>query len=210
MNPLYKNEACIENFEEACIAFNNGAHQIELCSRLDLDGCTPHHHDIINCLERLNMRVKVMIRPTAGSFVISTADIEAMKKEMITMKDLEVQEVVFGMTTVERRLDLDQIAALRDHAYPMEVTIHKAIDTSSDILADTDQLIKMGGIKSILSSGGRPTALEGLSTLREMIKLASDDIQIIPAGKITWENVNNIHELLQNNIYHGRRIVPLD
>ena len=34
-------EACVETLEEALQAEKNGAHRIELCSRLDLDGLTP-------------------------------------------------------------------------------------------------------------------------------------------------------------------------
>ena len=34
-------EACVETVEQAIKAEKNGADQIELCSRLDLDGLTP-------------------------------------------------------------------------------------------------------------------------------------------------------------------------
>lgn len=207
MDLSYRKEACIENFEEAQNAAQKGADQVELCSKLHLDGCTPDRHDITRCLAELDILIKVMIRPVAGSFVTSLETIKIMKSEIKEMKNLEVKEVVFGLTTINQRLDIEQIATLRDIAYPMGVTIHKAIDTSSDILSDLDLLIQLGGIKSVLTSGGKSTANEGMDILRQMLDMAGDDIEIIPAGKITFENVDALHETLQAKVYHGRRIV---
>jgi len=210
MNLSYQKEACVENFDEAWLAQHHEAIQAELCSRLDLDGCTPDRHDITRCLEELDMHIKVMIRPVAGTFVASEETFAIMKTEILEMKNLQVQEVVFGMTSIDHRLDIGQIAILRDLAYPMNVTIHKAIDSSIDILADLDLLKQLGGIKSVLTSGGKNTAQEGADMLIKMIDLAGEDVEIIPAGKITYDTVDALHQQLYASVYHGRRIVKLD
>ena len=204
----YTKEACIENFEEALLAQQHGAHQIELCSQLHLDGCTPPKDDVIRCLEELDIHTKVMIRPVAGSFAVTEEVYDQMKSEIIAMKNLGVQEVVFGLTRPDSRLDMNRITTLRDLAHSMDITIHKAIDTSVDILEDLEKLMELGGIKSVLTSGGHNTALAGQSVLRSMIEIAAD-IDIIPAGKITFQNIEDIHRSLNAKIYHGRRIVPL-
>jgi len=209
MNSNYSKEACIESFLEAQAAESHGAKQVELCSRLDLDGCTPHLEDIKKTLHFTNLVIKVMIRPRGGSFVMTTEEISLMKDQIDQMKELQVHEVVYGMSSTDDRLDIDQIARLRDRAFPLPVTIHKAIDSSPEILEDLSKLLQLGGIKSVLTSGGQATAMEGQHMLRDMMSLTGDQIEIIPAGKITHDNVEVLHTLLQAKTYHGRRIVPL-
>lgn len=209
MKPSYRKEACVENFKEATVAVDRGADQIELCSLLHLDGCTPLLNDVARCLDQLEVHTKVMIRPSVGSmsFHLPVEIYQVMKDDIIAMKDYQVEEVVFGLTTSDHRLDLQRIAQLRDLAYPMAVTIHKAIDTSVDILSDLQALKELGGIKSVLTSGGHPTAAEGSSILKEMITIAGDEIEIIPAGKITPDNIEALHSTLLASTYHGRKIV---
>ncbi len=44
-------EACVESLNEAILAEKLGAHRLELCSRLDLDGLTPDYNLIENEIE---------------------------------------------------------------------------------------------------------------------------------------------------------------
>ena len=99
------------------------------------------------------------------------------------------------------------ISKLRDWAYPMKVTVHKAIDACLDPLYEVERILQAGGIKSILTSGGRKTAIEGADVLRAMIELCAGKIEIISAGKITLDNLNVIHDLIGGHTYHGRKIV---
>ena len=56
-------EACVERLDEAILAEKNGADRIELCSRLDLDGLTPHRNMIQDVINSVKIPVKVMISP---------------------------------------------------------------------------------------------------------------------------------------------------
>jgi len=205
---FYIKEACVGNFDEAMAAQRSGAGQIELCSHLELDGCTPYVEDVRACIEQLSIPTKVMIRPKAGPFQVTDETFMKMKQEISFMKELGVSLIVYGMTTPDDRLDISRIEQLRDHSYPMLITIHKAIDTSVAILEDLDALTQLGGIHSVLTSGGATTAQEGMDTLLQMKRLAGSRIEIVPAGKITEANVDHIHEQLGLKTYHGRRIVP--
>jgi len=40
-----------------------------------------------------------------------------------------------------------------------------------------------------------------------MIQIAKDQLTIIPAGRITNQNLQKIHESIGASEYHGRRIV---
>lgn len=62
-------EACVDSLPQALRAQALGAHRIELCSRLDLDGLSPSPQTILAALSQLKIGVKVMIRPRPGSFI---------------------------------------------------------------------------------------------------------------------------------------------
>lgn len=204
-NPII--EACVETLKEAVSAEQNGAHRLELCSRLDLDGLTPDIELTKQVLEKVSIPVKVMIRTRGGDFVYSDEEIESMKNEISIFKMMGVQGVVFGMLMDDNNLNLDQIKQLAELASPLEVTIHKAIDETPDILSATIELIEIGNITSILSSGGASTAIKGKEILRKMIETTGASITIIPAGSITDSNLNQVHQLIRAREYHGRRIV---
>jgi len=88
----------------------------------------------------------------------------------------------------------------------MQVTFHKAIDDTKNILQSTLQLREIG-INRILTSGGEATAIEGAETLLKMIEIAGDRMKIIVAGKVTYENFEEIQTLIPSGEYHGRRLV---
>lgn len=205
---MIKKEACVESYEEALMAQRFGAHQIELCSNLAQDGLTPHQQDIVNCLEHLDIHVKVMIRPFSESFVLKNVDdLKIVRKQINDVKFLGAKEVVLGYVTKRAELDIIAISRLRDLAYPMDVTIHKAIDSCKDPLLEVQKMASLGGIKSILTSGGAATALKGVDILRDMIDVSENHLEIISAGKITDDNLMVLHGLIQGQTYHGRKIV---
>lgn len=203
----YQIEACVGSYEEANKAERRGADQIELCSALDKDGLTPFTTDIEKCLTELSAPIKVMIRPYEGSFITQAEHLTMMKSEIKRMKEIGIERIVLGLTTAEGTLDMAALSDLRDIAPSMKITVHKAIDTCVDPVVEVAALLKAGGFDSVLTSGGAKTALEGASVIKEMIALASDDIDIISAGSITNANLSIIHDLLGGRYYHGRRIV---
>ena len=175
-------EACVETFEEAVQAEIKGADRIELCSRLDLDGLTPDLNLNKKVIDKLSIPVKVMIRPRAGNFIYSEAELKKMKDSILIFKKLKIQGVVFGVLDEENCLNLHQIKTLTEFATPLEVTIHKAIDLCPDLISSVEALKTIDGITSILTSGGANTAIEGKEMLRKMIELTESSLTIISAG----------------------------
>jgi len=203
----YRLEACVNGFAQAISAQNAGAHQVELCSRLDLDGLTPTRSDIEQCLAQLNIPTKIMIRPTSGNFVTDDKTLDKMISEIKEVKSMEVRHIVLGLTTQDHMLDLDSLCTLRDIAFPMAVTIHKAIDTCLDPIQEVERLVRTGGFHGVLTSGGASTAVEGAPIIKKMIALSIGEIDIISAGSITQDNFLFIHEVINGISYHGKRIV---
>jgi copper homeostasis protein len=200
-------EACVETFDEAISAQQRGAHRIELCARLHLDGLTPAPDLIKRCCAKLTIPVKVMIRPRPGGFVYSERELLAMEYQIALAKKLGASAVVFGLLTDNGCIDYGSVTKLVKAASPLQVTFHKAIDLMEDPALGVAQLIEIQGLTHILSSGGKPTALEGAEVIRRMITLAKQNVKIIVAGKVSSENVHEIAALTGAEEFHGRRIV---
>ena len=199
-------EACVESFEKALEAQSNGANRIELCENLVVGGTTPSYGTVKICLEKLNIPIFPMIRARGGNFVYSKDEIEIMKEDIKIFKELGVKGVVLGCLTSDNKIDLEFTKELVDLAYPMEVTFHKSIDEILNPLDYIDDLVNIG-IKRILTSGGKATALEGKDLINEMIKKSNGRLKIVVAGKVTKENLNGLSNLISADEFHGKLIV---
>lgn len=200
-------EACVETPEEALMAWKRGAHRIELCSRLDLDGLTPPLEMVRKVCSEVNIPVMVMIRPRPGDFTCTAGELAVMKEQIAASGAAGAAGVVFGLLTKDHRIDIPRTSALAERAGNLGVTFHKAIDRLVDPVEGVRILKKINGIRRILTSGGKETAEQGAQVIREMIHAAGGQITIVAAGKITTENRIRIASLTGAAELHGRRIV---
>lgn len=199
-------EACVESFEKALEAQNKGANRIELCENLAVGGTTPSYGTVKICLEKLNIPIFPMVRARGGNFNYSKDEIEIMKEDIKLFKKIGVKGIVLGCLTNDNKIDLETTKELVDLAYPMEVTFHKAIDEISNPLDYINALIDIG-IKRILTSGGKATALEGKDLINDMIRKSNKKLKIVVAGKVTKENLSELSSLISSDEFHGKQIV---
>jgi copper homeostasis protein len=200
-------EACVETLEEALAAQSRGAHRVELCSELAQDGLTPSEELTRECLRQLNIPIMAMVRPRGGNFVYSEEEIQQMEREILFFKKSGVAGVVFGLLTAVGTIDIENTRRLTKLAFPLEVTFHKAIDYSDDILKSFQELNAISEITRVLTSGGMDTAWNGQLVLKTMNDLPSRKIKIIAAGKVIPENRVQIAEATGITELHGKRIV---
>jgi copper homeostasis protein len=200
-------EACVETLEDALAAEQRGANRIELCSALDQDGLTPSPELTRQCVQNLSIPVMAMVRPRGGNFVYSEAEILQMESEIEFFKQSGVAGVVFGLLTDDSAIDVENTRRLAKLASPLEVTFHKAIDYSNDILQSFQELNAIDGITRVLTSGGMDTAWNGRHILKQMQELPNRRIKIIAAGKVLPENRTQIAEFTGATELHGKRIV---
>jgi copper homeostasis protein len=199
-------EACVETFEEALKAEQQGADRIELCSDLKNDGLTPAYELMQKTCSTLKIPVMVMIRPRPGNFVYSSAEIQIMKQHIDLAKEAGVAGVVLGLLTPDHKIDLENTRMLAEYADPLPVTFHKAIDMMGNPVEGIKSLKGIKGIKRVLTSGGKATAKEGSETIRNMIREAGEEIIILVAGKVTHENIEEIQHLTGGMEFHGKKI----
>ena len=203
--PLF--EACVESLADALAAEQRGAHRIELCSALDQDGLTPSRELIEQCLQQLSIPIMVMIRPRGGDFVYSDTEVALMQEEIAFCKQAGVAGVVFGLLTREGEIDIGNTERLIRAAQPLDITFHKAIDCSQDVLTSFRALNALEGITRVLTSGGCETAWDGREMLKAMNAMTGRRIAIIAAGRLLPENRERLSDFTGIWELHGKRIV---
>lgn len=199
-------EVCVENLAEALEAEKRGADRIELCDNLSFGGTTQSYGTIKKALEKLKIPVFPIIRPRGGDFFYTEDELEIMKEDIKMCKSLGAEGVVLGMLTLDKKIDFSLVKEFVELAHPMEVTFHKAIDELENPVEAVEGLIN-AGVKRILSSGTKVTALEGAEILNKMIEKADGRIIIVVAGRVTAENFQEVFEKIPAFEYHGKKIV---
>lgn len=199
-------EVCVESFSEALAAEKRGADRIELCDNLYLGGTTPSYGTIKMAMEKLTIPAFPIIRPRGGNFHYSKEEIEIMKEDIKVCKSLGAKGVVLGVLTADNKVDFETLKELVELASPMEVTFHKAVDELENPVEVIDRFVEIG-VKRILSSGTKETALEGKDILNAMIKKADNRITILIAGKVTSDNFEEVAAAIPSTEYHGKKII---
>jgi copper homeostasis protein len=184
-------EICVGDLESALAAEQGGADRVELCDNLSVGGTTPSAGCIAEACRRLAIPVHVLIRPRAGNFVPSQAELAAMRFDIEMARELGAAGIVLGVLRPDASIDRDHTAALVELARPMSVTYHKAFDQTPDSEQALEVLIALG-VDRVLTSGGRPTAAEGMNVLKRLVAHAHSRIAILAGGRLSRENLEPI------------------
>ena len=200
-------EVCVDNLDNAVKAFKKGADRIEFCSNLKEDGLTPNFNDLKQIKSLVSVPIRVMIRPHSKSFEYNDNDIAKMTESIKFCKKENFDGVVLGCLNEHNELDIEKINYLAQIAKPLNVIVHKAIDLTNSPIESLKNLFELNIINGVLTSGGYQTAELGMSVLKNMVDISPKDFEIISAGKITYKNINFLHEKIQGKYYHGRKIV---
>ncbi len=187
-----KVEICSNSRRSAEHAKAGGADRIELCSRLEVGGTTPSPEDIAYCVRQLQLRTHVLVRPREGNFTYSDAEFALICEEVEMCKRAGAHAVVVGFLTPDGRIDVAKTRHIVELAAPMEVTFHRAFDEmTEEPLVALEKVIGCG-CHRILTSGCKPTAEEGIDTLRQLVHQAAGRITILAGAGVTPANAAHI------------------
>jgi copper homeostasis protein len=204
-------EACIETLEEGIQVCQKGVHQLEVCSRLDLDGLTPSTSFVNQLSGAVKVPLKIMIRPRGGDFFYTQDEIASMVADISRFKASKVDGFVTGALVKTEdgdiKTDMKAMIQLCKAAFPFPVTMHKAIDCCTDIRKEVQALKGISNVRFILTSGGQAKALSATAMLCDLQKIAGASIEIIAAGKVTQANIDALRKETGLTYFHGRNIV---
>src|SRR5690606_32573851 len=185
-------EVCANSLQSALNAQRAGADRIELCAELGVGGITPS----LGCLKmvrgQLDIPIHVLIRPRSGHFVYTDLEFDVMLADIEACGELGVEGIVSGVLLEDFSLDVERTAVLLERAGPMHFCFHRAFDWIANPLLALKQLEGMG-VATVLSSGGMPTALEGLPHLERYQRNSS--MEIMAGGGVTAGQVERFREV---------------
>lgn len=194
-------EICVDNAEGLLAAIEGGADRIELCSALSVGGLTPSY-GLMELAGRQPIPVTAMIRPRAGNFIFSRQELEIMKADIDAARAANLAGVVLGANLPDGQLDRATLEVLVEHAKGMDLTLHRAFDMVANQPDALETAIELGFAR-ILTSGGRPTAIEGIAVLAELIEQAQRRITIMPGSGIRPDIAPRLLEQLDVTELHA-------
>ena len=185
---MIKIEICCSSIESALTAQKFGASRIELCSEIFLGGITPSIGLIESCKKDLKIPIRVLLRPRGGDFNYNDEEIKVIINDLTRLKDLEVEGVVIGLSDEKGAIPLPKLEKILNIIDgKMNLTFHKAFDYLKKPFQDLKTLVEFG-FDTILTSGGKKTAEEGINFINKLRSVANGKISIMPGGGINSEN----------------------
>lgn len=197
----YSFEVCANSVESCIAAEQGGAVRVELCASIPEGGTTPSYGEIRQARNRIDIALHVIIRPRCGDFLYTPLELERMLYDIEVSRSLGVDGVVFGCLTPDGDVDMEAMSRLIKSSEGMAVTFHRAFDMCRDQSAALEQIISLG-CSRVLTSGGAPTALEGVSVLQKMVEQAAGRIVIMPGCGINDQNIMQIAEQTGASEFH--------
>lgn len=179
------------NYESALLAAKYGADRIELCDNEHEGGTTPSYGTLKSARTNISIPIFPMIRPRGGDFIYSDDEFNIMKEDIALCKQMGFEGVVFGLLKDNGSIDIERTSILVEHAYPLDVTFHRAFDRSKDPFKALEQIIECGCTR-ILTSGQHQTATEGVAIIKALITLADDRIIIMPGSGVRSHTIQTL------------------
>jgi copper homeostasis protein len=202
VSSTYLLEIAAQTVGAALAAERGGAHRIELCADLAVDGLTPGEELMRLVRAQVRLPIFAMIRPRAGDFAYSTAEFERMRRDIAIAKRLGMNGVVFGLLTNDRGIDVQPAKELIQQAQPLPVTFHRAFDACANLTESLEDVIETGATR-ILTSGGASSADKGAGVLAILIAAARERIAILPGGGINAANIVSVAEQTGAREFHS-------
>ena len=194
-------EICVETSSFAEAAARGGAHRLEVCDRLDLDGMTPQYGVVESALAS-KASVVVMLRDRID-FLSGSDGARSLLGPLREFASLGVQGVVFGFLQSDGRLDLESNRRLLDAAkeHELETVFHRAIDAADEPILVATQLAELG-FDRVLSAGGASSIEEGWEQFCRM-RGAAPSLNWMPGGGARSANIVRLLERLQPTDIHS-------
>jgi copper homeostasis protein len=198
----FKLEVIAFDIESCFIAQKCGATRIELCDNQGEGGTTPSQGFINQAREKISIELFPIIRPRGGDFLYTGDEFEIMKTDVVICKEMGCDGIVTGILNSDGSVDKKRMKVLTNLAYPMSVTFHRAFDRTNDAFKALEDIIEIG-CERILTSGQKPTAMEGIDLIEALVNKADNRIIIMPGSGIKSDNIIEIAQKTKAQEFHS-------
>ena len=196
-------EACVTTIDEAREVIEAGADRLELCRDLSTGGLTPPLEQVRAVRDLTDRPLMVMVRPRAGAFRMSAAELVTMAREMGELRAAGADGFVFGVLDPTGHIDQGALNVLVAAADGAPVTFHRAFDQTDNLIASLDVLLE-AGVDRVLTGGGPGTAWEGREALAQLVRRAGNRLTILAGGGVRAGHVRNLVAVAGLTEVHAR------
>ena len=199
---MFTLEIAAHSLQSCLAAQEGGADRIELCTALQSGGLTPSLGLLRAARQSVALPIHVLIRPRIGGFVYSEYELEEMKTSIEICREEGADGIVTGCLQANGDIDLPQLAYLFAAAEGLEKTFHRAFDLIPDPLKGLHQLQQLS-CDRILTSGQKPTALEGSALIKKLIYAAYGTPTILAGAGINSRNILDVAHQTGASEFHA-------
>ncbi len=183
-------EVCVGSVAGGIIAEKGGADRIELNSACSLGGLTPSVGTIKEAVDKIKIPIIVMIRPRAGAFVYNQSELDIMERDIEEVKQYGIKGFATGILKEDGRVDIAKCKKIFKKMEGKDIVFHRAFDLTPDPFEALEICIDLG-VKRILTSGQKPSAIEGAELIKKLIEKSKGRIEILPAVGINKDTVED-------------------
>ena len=180
-------EVCVDSVAGLDVAAASRADRAELCSALTLGGLTPSY-GLMALAAAKDLPCFVLIRPREGDFCYNRREVEAIRRDIDTVRSLKLAGVVIGASLPDGSLDEPTLRQLIEHAAGLPTVLHRAFDLVPDFPAALETAIHLG-FQRVLTSGGATGAPAGSKLIRQLVEQAGNRIEVMAGAGLTADNV---------------------
>ena len=190
MNDELTLEVCCADLQSVHAAKEGGAHRVELCEALEVDGLTPSAEMMAEAIG-MGIPVQVLIRPRKGDFVYNKEEVASMLESIRLAKRLGANGVVIGALKPDGSIDEETVRSLVEEAEGLSITFHRAFDVCTKPLEALETIIALG-CHRLLTSGQAPTAEQGIPLIKKLVEQSAGRLIIMPGSGVNPENAHHI------------------
>ena len=194
-------EVCVDSVESAVSAARGGATRLELCANLVIGGTSPDEDLFRMVRERVDIPVRVLLRPRFGDFLYSEEEFELLRRQMRRFAALGADGIVIGMLRPDGTLDEARMAELISLAGGCGVTLHRAFDVCRDPLEALDAAVRLG-VDTILTSGQQASCAHGSELLRELVARSGGRPQILIGAGVSADVIRTLQPATGADAFH--------
>ena len=194
-------EVCVDSVESAVSAARGGATRLELCANLVIGGTSPDEDLFRMVRERVDIPVRVLLRPRFGDFLYSDAEFELLRRQVRRFAALGADGVVIGVLRPDGTLDEARMAELIALAGGCGVTLHRAFDVCRDPFEALEAAGRLG-VDTILTSGQQAACAQGAGLLRELVGRSGGRPQILVGAGVSADVIRTLQPATGANAFH--------
>lgn len=194
-------EVCADSVGSAVNAARGGADRIELCSALALGGLSPDEDLFCMVRERVDIPVRVLLRPRAGDFLYDEDEFELLCRQASRFAGLGADGIVIGMLNPDGTLDAERMSALMACGDGCGGTLHRAFDVCRDA-HEALRTAKKLGVDTILTSGQHARCADGAPLLRELVSESGEGLRILIGGGVNADVIRALAPQTGADAFH--------